>query len=115
MVSIEAETPGTTPLAGDSYTLTCTVQVVEGLVVKPVVQWLDPFSNAIVNGSDFTVGNPVTNGTTTTLTLTFNPLHTSHGGRYTCQASVTVNVVSISVSNSTTFDVRLQSKLLVVC
>ena len=112
MVTIEAETPGT-PLAGDSYTLTCTVEVVEGLV--PVVQWLDPFSNTIVSGGDFTVGDPTIDGTTTTLTLTFNPLRTSHGGEYTCRATVTVEEVSISdVTGEDTFTVTLQSKLLEV-
>ena len=95
MVIIEPKTPDA-PLAGTNYTLTCTAEVVEGLVVVPVVWWTDPSNKTIVSGIDFTVRDPVTVGNITTVTLTFNSLHTSHGGEYTCQATITIEEISIS-------------------
>ena len=94
--------------AGQAYTLTCTVTVVENLVVGPTLEWLDTDTN-IVGGNDITVGPPITTNTNSTLTLTFNPLYTSHGGRYTCRASINISAISLSNSNET-FDVVVQSK-----
>ena len=104
--------PDGTPSAGESYTLTCTVEVVERLVVTPDVEWLDPDNNVVATGGDITVGSPETSGTTTTLTLTFNPLLTSHGGEYTCRANITIEKISIiDLSNTDSIDVIVQSKL----
>ena len=65
------------PTAEETYSLTCTVES----NVPPTVQWL--YSS---NGT--AVGTQMTTGSTTTLTLSFNPLHTSHGGLYTCQSTI---------------------------
>ena len=94
--------------AGQAHTLTCTATVVENLVVEPTLEWLDTDRNR-VGGNSITVGPPVTTGTNTTLTLTFNPLHTSHGGRYTCRATVNIPAIS-SVNSSEVSDVLVQSK-----
>ena len=52
----------------------------------------------VTNGSGITVSNGV---------LTFNPLHTSHGGQYSCQSVVT----SLSISTALTItNVTVQSK-----
>ena len=107
---VTGEPAGTAPSAGESYTLTCTVEVVERLVVTPDVEWLDPDNKVITTGGDITVGSPETSGTTTTLTLTFNPLHTSHGGEYTCRANITVDGISVDVTSSDSFNVIVQSK-----
>ena len=105
---VTGEPAGTDPSAGESYTLTCTVEVVEGLVVRPDVEWLDPDNNTITNGGDITVGSQETSGTITT--LTFNPLHTSHGGEYTCRAKITIEDISVDVTSRESFDVIVQSK-----
>ena len=95
--------------AGQAYTLTCTATVVENLVVEPALEWLDRDRN-VVGGNDITVRPSVTMGTNTTLTLTFDPLHTSHGGRYTCRASINIPAISFSNSNEADSDVIVQSK-----
>ena len=88
------------PTAGNTYTLVCQVSVVEGLVVNPVVDWLDSNGTA-VSGLDITVGRPNIEGSVVTRNLTFSPLHTSHGGDYTCRASISVSSISLSSSNLT--------------
>ena len=76
-------TPGGNPTLGQQYTLTCNVSVASGVTGTPTVQWVGPGSpTPIVTGGDFTVNS------TPPYTLTFNPLRQSHGGQYTCQATV---------------------------
>ena len=76
-------TAGGSPTLGQPYTLTCNVSVASGVTGTPTVQWVGPGSpTPIVTGGDFTVSS------TPPYTLTFNPLRQSHGGKYTCQATV---------------------------
>ena len=91
-----------TAVAGDTLSLTCTVDV----SLPPAVQWIHPNSSVITNSSNISVGPPVTAGNITNLTLTFNPLLTSHGGQYTCQSEVDVGS---SVQNST-HNITVRSK-----
>ena len=93
------------PIAGNTYTLVCQVSVVEGLVVNPNVVWLDS-NGTTVSGLDITVGGPSIEGSVVTHNLTFSPLHTSHGGDYTCQANVSVVSISLSSSNLTRITVQ---------
>ena len=94
--------------AGQTHTLICTATVVENVVVEPTLEWLD--TDRHVGGNSVTVGPAVTTGTNTTLTLTFDLLHTSHGGRYTCRARINIPAIS-SVNSSEVSDVVVvQSK-----
>ena len=88
------------PTAGNTYTLVCRVSVVEGLVVDPNVVWLDS-NGTTVSGVNITVGGPSFEGSVVTHNLTFSILHTSHGGEYTCQASISVSGISLSSNNLT--------------
>ena len=69
------------PTAGEEYNLTCHVIVSAG---TPTIQWQYSNGNMVATGGDITV----TSGSITTLILTFNPLHTSHGGEYICRSVV---------------------------
>ena len=80
LVSITA---GGNPTLGQPYILTCNVTVASGVTGTPTVQWVGPGSSApIVTGGDFTVSS------TSSYTLTINPLRQSHAGQYTCRATV---------------------------
>ena len=82
MVSVTA---GGNPTLGLSYTLTCNVNVASGVTGNPTVLWMRAGDSAsITTGGGFTVSNT----STTSYTLTINPLRQSHAGRYTCQATV---------------------------
>ena len=77
------------PTAGQTYSLTCSVQVVAHLVVEPSIEWTRQ-DGTVVNAS---LGY--------SLQLNFNPLQTSDSGYYTCRASVTIiGVGSVSAENS---------------
>ena len=82
--------PASGPLtAGQVYSLTCSVQVVDHLVVEPSVEWTRQ------DGSQVNV----TSGSS--LLLNFNPLMASNGSRYTCTATVNVSdVVTVSGEES---------------
>ena len=99
-------------IAGSVYSLVCMVKVVDGLVVVPDVVWM--MDGAIlVNGINTTLTRTVSGGNST-LNLTFIPLFTSHGGQYTCVATISVPQLSLSVTNSSAVTVSVQSELNVV-
>ena len=109
MVTSEGE-----PTVGNTYTLVCRVSLVEGLVVdpNPSVVWLDS-SRRTVSGVNITAGKTIIEGSVVTRNLTFKFLHTSHGGKYTCQASISVLSISIpNLSNSTSTRITVKSMLI---
>ena len=73
-----------TGIAGDPFNLTCTVDVSR----RPVVQWIHSNGTNVTSVGGISVGLPMRAGNITNLTLTFDPLLTSHGGPYTCQSVV---------------------------
>ena len=93
---------------GSFLTISCEVQVVEGLIVQPDIVWTE---RAVSNGggnSNISVGAVRIDNT---LTLTFNELNTSDAGEYTCTAAVNVSVINLIVTNSSKLDIRTQSEL----
>ena len=82
---MEITTSGGDTVAGEQYTLTCTVTVPDGLTGTPTVEWTGDEGKTRV-----TEGRADTSGSVTTLTLTFNPLQDSQDGDYTCSATLPV-------------------------
>ena len=83
--------------AGQMYTLTCSVDVPG----TPSIQWQYSNGSDVTTGDDITVSEGV---------LTFNPLRTSHGGGYTCQAMAGLVPEMTDVVRSAMWDVTVQSK-----
>ena len=75
--------------AGTQCSLTCTATVEEYLQATPTLEWQLPGKS-----EDISVSNQVTSGTVSNRTLTLIPLHTSHGGVYTCVATVTISGIT---------------------
>ena len=95
-------------MAGSQATLTCLATVDEYLQTVPILTWL-----FVSSYTDVTVGMQSTSGATSSLDLSFNPLRTSHGGVYMCQAIV--NILGISTQSQTASEtVTVQSKLLLI-
>ena len=84
---VEITTSGGDTIAGEQYTLTCTVTVPEssGLTGTPTVGWTGDEGK-----TGITEDTPMTSGRVTTLTLTFSPLQDSQDGDYTCSATLPV-------------------------
>ena len=97
-------------VAGENYTLICTVSVVEGLAdgASIAASWTDDRRNPLQ--SDILQ----TSNTNTTLTLEFVPLFSSHGGRYMCNASIIVPMISTVKMSSEPYDIIIQSNTLIV-
>ena len=87
------------PTTGQTYSLTCSVAVVLHLVVEPSIQWSRQNGGVVSTSSG------------TSLPLSFNPLMTSDGDLYTCQASVDITSMSVSVSGVESRDLIARSKL----
>ena len=103
-------------IAGQSYNLTCTVTL-ENVIGAPTVGWLDPTNNPLDNNSDTTVGETVpVNCFTYTTTLHFTTLRTSHGGQYSCQATLGAinNTAAINITAAVNITV-LSKRILLLC
>ena len=92
-----------TGLAGDPFSLTCTVDV----SMHPVVQWIDPNGAVVTSVGGISVGLPVRAGNISNLNLTFDRLLTSHGGPYTCQSVVD----EASSTRNSSRNITVQSQL----
>ena len=75
-------------IAGQTYTLQCSASVVAGLVVLPDMKIVSPNSTVIsvMNSSS--------------VEYVFSPLRTSHGGKYTCTATVNIHQAGITDRNT---------------
>lgn len=63
-------------LCDHNYTLICTVQAIEGMNITPEVHWYHPDGSLVeTKREQLIVGTAETDGTITTLTLTFSPYH----------------------------------------
>ena len=96
---------------GSSITLSCTVGVVEGLIVQPAIVW----TKQAVSVDGDTALNNISVGavrTNNTVTLSFNSINTSDAGQYTCTATVNVNHTSLYIHclHQLLVDIRLQSE-----
>ena len=101
-MTISGNTVGT---VGDELQLTCTATTVDNLVESALVtvQW----SGGSVGSDGVTMDNTTNSGTST---LTFNPLLTSHGAHYTCQAMINIPSINVMVTGSDNIDIMVQSK-----
>ena len=88
-------TPSTFAMTGQSYSLTCAVQVVLYLVTSPNITWLAANGSSLQSGNGITVGQPVENGNITTLNFTVDELAESHTGNYTCRACISIDKAAI--------------------
>ncbi len=94
--------------AGQSVTRSCTVTVIENLIVNPHIEWMKVGSSTITYNQNTSVLNTVVSGTVSTLNVSFIPLLTSHAGQYQCRASVNISDVPVVFNNITTSLFMLQ-------
>ena len=87
--------------------LTCNVTVVDHLTSSAVliVQWIGGSigSSEVQQNSTGTGGGSI---------LTFNPLNTTHGGNYTCQAVINIPSINLTKTDSKSENLAVQRRLL---
>ena len=95
--------------AGEVYILTCDVSLSQNLRQSPVIEWVGPDGNGMDNTTlrdvSLTSSSP-----STTMTLLFNPLRTSHRGVYWCRATLTDTAAKIELVNKSSSIVIVQGK-----
>ncbi len=85
------------PTEGYEYTYLCSIVLRDGLVGTPNLVWVgQPEGDPVVTGSNMTVGRAETVGRKTSLLLSFLPLSSTHGGNYSCEASILVPYVNVT-------------------
>ena len=106
--AIKTSVSSTSPsVAGYNYTLTCTVTLIEGMLDTPRVWWTDADGQLITSMGDIVLYDPVTSGLTTNLTLYFDPIRATDGGRYNCMASVSSPALAAPLNSSTIHDMSV--------
>ena len=93
--------------AGESLNLTCTAVEEDDVMGTPTLTWLGLQGEIIQSGGAILVGNMVTVGRTTSVSLQFNPLMLSHSGNYSCRAEIT----ELSFSSIAAYQVTVTGKL----
>ena len=96
-----------TARAGMIYSLTCTVSKISGFVNSPTATWTTG-GVAVSNGSDISVSS-TSSDTSSSSTLTFDPLRTSHGNMYSCDGSLNSPALEEPLITSTTVILSVQS------
>ena len=106
---IEISSSGTST-AGEVYSLTCDVSLSQNLRQSPVIEWVGPDGNVIDNTTlrDVSLNSSFPS---TTMTLLFNPLRTSHRGMYWCRATLTDIDANLNITNTSAHSLIVQSKL----
>ena len=96
---------------GIVLTLTCTVRPTPGMRLLYTVEWVGPNGTMVESDGSRTVGEPTTQGTVQTLSLSFDPFDSSYGGRHTCRAVVSVPWMDIQPPIiSSSYDLPVRSK-----
>ena len=100
------------PMAvGERLELTCSVTVEEHLT--PSAELSIVWSGWSVEGSGVIESDTrAVNETTSERTLIFSSLNTSHGGQYTCQAVVYIDMISLVKTGMDIAELMLQSEIL---
>lgn len=91
--------------AGERFTLICFITKTMNVTGDVLLQWIGPDGNHVVSMGPVIVAGPLTSGATTSLSLQFITLFTSHGGKYTCQSNF--------VSQDTTYTVSVLQDVIV--
>ena len=81
----------------------------QNLRQSPVIEWVGPDGNVIDNTTRRDV-SLTSSSPSTTMTLLFNPLQTSHRGMYWCRATLTDTAASIKIMRNSSVTITVSSK-----
>ena len=75
------------PVAGQGYTLNCTVTVLDGITSPVIVEWQDS-NGPLSSAGGITISETIISGMNITRILEFNPLRDAHDGHFICEAQL---------------------------
>ena len=99
-------------MKGHEFGLICTVSMNVDLNADPTLVWVGPDGTPVLSEHNITAGTPMVDDNVTSLTLFFTPLNSSHGGEYTCKATVSVPELNVTLSKRATRDLIVTSRCL---
>ena len=95
---------------GEPLSLTCVVDVVDRLIVEPVIDWTKSAASEPVPADSISV-TPSRVGNNST--LTFTTLKSSDAGQYMCRATITsesIGIIDTALTGEDTQNITVQSK-----
>ena len=104
---------------GEEYNITCTVEVIDRLIVIPTIAWIkDSVNTSLLSDDVNTISVPSVlsniSDTMYSLSLFFSSLNTFDAGQYRCQATITVNEINVTRTNTNVLELILQSKYILL-
>ena len=91
------------------YNLTCNVsKIVGGLINSPTATWST--GGETVSSENGIIVSTMSTDSAHILTLTFDPLKTSHEGRYSCDGTLTSPALETEIMHSIVETLRVQSE-----
>ena len=99
------------PIAGQMYTLTCTVTFPDGLSSPASVQWKDA-GGSLNSGEAIMVVDPVVSGTTITTSIIFEPLRVVHERNIICEATVMSVAPPMVITKTAEVDIGVERMLI---
>ena len=97
-------------VVGNTFMLTCTVGVVDRLIVEPHIMWTKEL-NCILSGDDNSTDISVASlCNDNVLSLNFTSLNTSDAAKYTCTATLNITLINVALTNYSYTDIALLSK-----
>lgn len=101
------------PIVGQQYRISCTILVPEGITNPIAVQWYGS-GERLSNTSDITIGEPLTTSQANiTSNLVLDPFRTSHGGQFSCRATILSQTPPFNISKTADIDIVIGCELTV--
>ena len=96
---------------GSFYNLTCNVNVIAGLYVKPMTMWTKETVNTslIIDDLANVIPEEFITINENTLVISIPLLKTSDSGRYTCTSEINIDEINVAVVNSSDTIVQVKS------
>ncbi len=100
------------PTEGYMYTYLCSIVLNVDLEATPELVWVGPDGDPVAISSKIVIGQTETVGRETSLALNYVPLNSTHGGNYSCEVSVQVPYLNVTLSKLVRKTLVVTSKLM---
>lgn len=85
-------------VVGETFSLICSITRALNATGNLTLQWIRADGDQVVSMGPILIGDPLISGDTTSLSLQFSTLFSSHGGQYICQGNLVSQDTMYTVS-----------------